>query len=186
MRQVKGLNLRGIVRGLAAARHSGVTWQEDEIGDAHRFFTGERVIAAAWYPLPLFLGVLDVYHRKCFAGTDDGAIRLGYLGAQVNAELAHGAGVQRGPSAMLNAFPRLWRQNFDFGALEVVEEGTYATVTFRDYDDIGRVHGLLHVGWFRALCKLSGATHATSRATATPWDHRKPLSIELHWAGWAA
>jgi hypothetical protein len=182
MRHVKGLNLRGIVRGLATAKHLGVSWANEDLGEGRKFLEGERVVAAAWYPLPVFLQLLILYHRLCFTGTDSGAIRLGYLGAKLNAESAHGPGIQKTPSAMVASFPRLWRQNFDFGALETQVDGSQATVHFRAYDDIGRVHGLLHVGWFRALCELSGAARITSKTITTPWEHHDALCIELRWS----
>ncbi|MEM1417862.1 MAG: hypothetical protein AAGH15_23395 [Myxococcota bacterium] len=177
-RHVKGLNRRGVVAVLRVwARAQGAPpggWPPSLAG----FMGPERVMATSWYPLPVFLDALDLWHRVVMDGSDAAAIRMGELGARQNANV-HAAAIRPTAHESLAAFPRAWRRNFDFGELVVDATAEGAQVAFRGYDDIGPVHGLLHVGWFKALVELSGAQGAKAEPLTRPWIDGEPLRIAL-------
>lgn len=179
-RHVKGLQLRGVVRALRGwARETGQPLSVPR--QIERYFGAERVMATGWYPFADFLLVLDLWHRVCHGGTEQGAVRMGDLGARETIALAGRAQVDRGVEAALGGFSRHWQQAFDFADLHVERSGRQARVRFVDYDDIGLLHGLLHVGWFRAKVELAGAQGATARAATRPWESGQALEIALAW-----
>lgn len=139
----------------------------------------ERVLATSWYPLSTFLEALALWHGEVLDGSEAAAMKMGELGARANAQV-HGAAIRSTARESLAAFPRAWRRNFDFGSLTVNETQAGAEVTFHGYDDIGPVHGLLHVGWFRTLVELSGARNVRAEALTRPWAGEGALRIGVH------
>ncbi len=177
-RHVKGLNLRGVVVVLRAwARHHGAPrggWspaQATDMGPA-------RVHAKSRLTMATFLEALALWHGTVLDGSDAAAQRMGELGAKTNAQV-HGAAIRPSARESLAAFPRAWRRNFDFGELAVTDTDDGVEVAFRGYDDSGRVHGLLHVGWFRTLVELSGGRDVRAHPITRPWVDGRALRIGL-------
>ncbi len=167
-RRTKGTNLVGLVRMLKGALKSG---QVAQVPPEVARLLAERIIVTEWYPFDSFLAVLDIVHRELAGGTDEGAVRLGEMGAHLVHEGSHSAFIKAGdPARSLEALDRIWPLLLDFGDLvsERVAEGD-VRFTVTGYRDMPRAHGMTLIGWVRAVVTLAGGTVQEVIVERGPW-----------------
>lgn len=178
-RHAKGQNLLLLVKMLRTARRAGRLEKLDQNIAA---MLEERILITSWYPFDHFVKMLGVAHHRLADGSDEAARKMGDIAASEMFLGLHKSFLSPGdPGRTLYSLERMWGRYFDFGSLVVHPEVSGARVVISGYEDMGRTHGNLLLGWARTAIAMSGADINVAAVRRAPWNGDQAFEV---WTSW--
>lgn len=117
------------------------------------------ILPSSWYPFGAFVRVNEVIDRAFGTGDLTLVPQVARWAADANLPTLYKFFYQLGSvSFILGMGSRLWRMNYDAGALEVSAGDLVATLSIVDWPEPHRVHCLALGGWVSRCAEISGAT----------------------------
>ena len=140
------------------------------------------ILPSSWYPFGAFVRVNEAIDRAFGAGDLALVPEVGRWAAEANLPTLYKFFYQLGSvSFILGMAGRLWRVNYDAGALEVVSGDGAATLRIVDWPEPHRVHCLAVSGWSMRSAELSGAKDVTVAEKSCRAKGDATCELQLTW-----
>jgi len=184
-RLVRGTNLASVLRVLKSQRRLRPL---PELSDWEQDLLERRISPSTWYAIKVFDDLLQVVHRFVFDGSESAAQQMGKNHAKERLVAAADLLLVAGdPLETLSRFPARWRDQYNFGQVEVVslpahdhEHGVRVRITA--YPDMSACHGHSIMGFTLELAQQAGAVSPKLALEERPWMHNSLLSYTLIWS----
>ena len=141
------------------------------------------ILPSSWYPFVTFIRVNETIDRVFGAGDLALVPVVARWAAEANLTTLYRFFYQLGSVGfILGMAGRLWRMNYDAGALEVDSAPEHeATLRIVDWPEPHRVHCLSIAGWAARSAELSGAREVSFEETACRTRGDATCEIRLTW-----
>jgi hypothetical protein len=165
-RHTKGVNLIDLVKTFRALHKAG---QITNLPPDETRFLQERILVSSRYPLEDFLRIAHRVHTA-MGGTVEVAETMGGVGAQSVLQGVHRIFLREGdPAGTVRAIQQIWANHFDFGEIQIEEDGHCFRVRMTGYPDMPPIHGHIVVGWVRKAVELAGGDPKSVSLERAPW-----------------
>ena len=120
------------------------------------------ILPSSWYPFGAFVRVNEAIDRTFGAGDLALVREVARWSADANLTTLYRFFYQLGSVGfILSMGSRLWRLNYDAGALEVETRGQEVTLRIADFPEPHRVHCVAVMAWCGRSAEISGAKEVT-------------------------
>lgn len=183
-RLVRGTNLESVLRALRSERR---TRPLPELGAWEQDLLRKHVAPSTWYALKVFDSLLQVVHRFVYDGSEAAAQSMGRHHARARiADAPKLLIVDADPLETLARFPKRWREQFNFGEVQVTplsgnDHHHGVRIRISGYPDMSACHGHAIMGFTRELAERAGAEAPRLDVEERPWMHNSVLTYTLTW-----
>lgn len=149
-----------------------------------RALYGRVILPSSWYPFVSFVRVNEAIDRVFGKGDLALVPEVAAWAAETNLPTLYRFFYQIGSVAfILGMAGRLWRMNYDAGALEVEAGSSSAVFRISGWPEPHRVHCLAVFAWAARSAELSGATVLTREEPSCRARGESACEFRMSWRG---